>query len=126
MIRGIGIDTVDIARFAQWHAFSKNMLERILSDQEIEYCLLNTQKSAQRFAVRFAAREALYKALSAYSSPPPFLTLCKAVCIIQKPGSAPMLQINWNLLPTINPSLAHLSLTHTQTSACAFVILEAP
>src|SRR5260221_7060347 len=88
MIIGIGVDTVEIKRFALWHTYSRKKLFRIFSQEEIDYVLSNQQKSAERFAVRFAAREALYKALS-YAYPDikiPFLTLCASVSVTKKDG----------------------------------------
>src|SRR5437660_10642865 len=88
MILGIGVDTVDIQRFALWNSYSRKKLLRIFSPQEIDYCLSNQQKSAERFAARFAAREALYKALS-YAYPHkkiPFLTLCRCTIITKIDG----------------------------------------
>lgn len=128
MIIGIGIDSTEIDRFAQWHTKSHQQLRRIFSEQEIEYCLSNTQLSAQRFAVRFAAREALYKAISAHwpDHTLPFLTLCRATTIIKK--RAPTMIVSDKLLLAYGTSLAqfriHLSLTHTNTIATAFVLLE--
>ena len=94
MILGIGVDTVEVNRFSEWHTYSKKKLLRIFSDEEIEYCLSNPNKSAERFAARFAAREAFFKALSyAYPSKNvPFLTLCKAI-IIKKINSRPYIII---------------------------------
>ena len=129
MIIGIGIDSVEIERFAQWHIYSDKKLNRIFSPQEIEYCRSNILLSAQRFAVRFAAREALFKAIS-QACPGhtiPFLTLCRAVTISK--NRAPILHINGELFTGygIRKSLTHsqplISLTHTQNIATAFVIL---
>lgn len=64
MVLGIGIDSVDIARFEQWHTYSHKKLLRVFSPAEIAYSLENPTKSAERFAVRFAAKEALFKALT--------------------------------------------------------------
>ena len=123
MICGIGVDTVEVVRFAQWHTYSRKTLSRIFSDEEIEYCLAQINKSAERFAVRFAAREAFFKAFS-YAFPShtvPFLTLCKNISI-QKKGSRPFLVFDW--LQLSNPIMIHVSLSHTKTIATAYVIIE--
>src|ERR1700760_1560832 len=88
MILGIGVDTIEIERFASWQTYSRQKLLRIFSQEEIDYVLSNQQKSAERFAVRFSAREALYKALS-YAFPDkkiPFLMLCKNTTVTKKIG----------------------------------------
>ncbi len=125
MILGIGIDTVDIQRFALWHTYSPKKLARIFSPEEIEYCLSQPHKSAERFAVRFAAREALYKALC-YAYPNntfPFLTVC-AHTTIEKRDQRPYCIVR-NLRDIDTDSITiHLSLSHCPTYATAFVIIE--
>ena len=129
MILGIGIDSVEISRFTDWHTWNKKKLARIFSIQEIEYCISNPALSAQRFAVRFAAREALFKAISAawQEHTIPFLTLCRATTIIKKRG--PIIIINWTMLEPYGINNAghlktNISLTHTNQTATAFLILE--
>jgi len=129
MISGIGVDTVDVCRFNQWCEYSYTRLSRIFSTQEIDYCLSSHALSAQRFAVRFAAREAFFKALSsAYPDHTvPFLTVCRKSRIIKENGR-PIFIFDWScihqlLYDKIFPTV-HVSLTHTQTSATVFVIIE--
>jgi holo-[acyl-carrier protein] synthase len=130
MIVGLGIDSVEIERFASWH--TKPWLGRILSAQEIDYCLSNTRLAPQRFAVRFAAREALYKALSGAipGHTIPFLTLCRAATL-ENQNSPPALRVDWKLLqphapPDFQGNPLHIlvSLTHTRVTATAIVIIE--
>jgi holo-[acyl-carrier protein] synthase len=123
MIRGIGVDTIEIKRFALWHTYSRKKLARIFSSEEIDYCLSDKNKSAQRFAVRFAAREALYKALS-YAFPDkkiPFLTLCSCTTITKK-NRLPQIIIHDSI--DTNHVTIHLSLSHSRTIATAFVVIE--
>ena len=127
MIIGIGIDTVDVQRFCNWHTYSRKNLSRIFTYDEIEYCLRSNP--AQRFAVRFAAREAFFKALS-YAYPQhtiPFFAICRYSMIEKKQGR-PIFIFNWdciaqliedNKLPRV-----HVSFTHTTQQATAFVIIE--
>ncbi len=127
MIIGIGIDAVDTARFADWYMLSEKKLLRIFSKQEIAYCLSNVLLSSQRFAVRFAAREAFFKAMSQANTSHniPFLRVCSLISI-QKKDNVPSLLIDpflMNALPKNTHTL--LSLTHTQKTASAFVVLSA-
>ncbi len=131
MILGIGIDTVEVVRFGDWH--SRFDLQRLFSESEIAYCRSNLDLSAQRFAARYAAREALFKALtSAYATHTiPFLTLCTAVSVDKAISGAPSLHIDWNLLSSYLPEKisnnmirSHLSLSHTPSLATTIVILE--
>ena len=133
MILGIGIDSVDIKRFSQWHQFSYQQLTRIFSPHEVNYCLAEPSLRAQRFAVRFAAREALLKALNHGVLPGvPLLAVCKAVSISHNQYNAPVMHIDRSLL--ISPSRTLytktntitplISLTHTDTIATAMVLLQ--
>ena len=125
MIAGIGVDSVEIERFALWHSYSRKRLSRIFSPQEIDYCLQQTNKSAERFAARFAAREALFKALSyAYIDfSLPFLTLCSHV-IITKVDGRPYITMADNIGIDLSSFIIHLSLSHTRAQATAFVVIE--
>jgi holo-[acyl-carrier protein] synthase len=130
MIIGIGVDVVQVDRFAQWHTYSTKSLLRIFSSEEIDYCMQNGALSAQRFAARFAAREAFFKALS-YACPEkniPFLTVCRSLSV-KKQNQKPYLLFDESCMAleyhaTLQSVTIHLSLTHTKESATAFVILE--
>lgn len=127
MILGTGIDSVDIHRFKDWYAYPHTKLSRIFSQQEIAYCLIIKNKSAERFAARFAAREAFFKAFTAMQPDHsiPFLTICKALAVTKKYKN-PLLSINWHTLGYyLNNNLTvHLSITHTNTIATALVLIE--
>lgn len=128
MIRSIGIDSVEIERFQNWHTYSKKQLKRVFHPTEIEYCLSCPSKSAERFAARFAAKEAFFKALS--SAYPdicaPFLTICRAVQVTKQKNGAPLLDINWTILAPFDITESErplISITHSQTIATAFVVM---
>lgn len=129
MIVGIGIDLVEIKRFAHWYKRPEKELLRLFSPEEIIYCLSNQTKSAERFAARFAAREACYKALCNIvpQNSLPFLKFCRAMRIESK--KPPQLIIDWSSIikkPSLNAKniMPFLSLTHTKTIATAIVTLE--
>ena len=132
MIIGIGIDSVEIARFALWHNYPEKTLSRIFSTSEIEYCLGKNTLCAQRFAIRFAAREALYKALSQYdpSHTIPLLTLCAATKITYN-KKAPEISIDWEKIKQyctqpVDNITSLLSMTHSQSIATAITLLQKP
>ena len=118
----IGIDAVDIKRFAHFHLYSTTQLARLFSPQEIAYCLQTPVKSAERFAARFAAKEALYKALThAHNQPPcPFLALCKSAEIEKNPY--PTFKLDKKLLNGLQQ--VRLSITHAKELAFAQVLLH--
>ncbi len=130
MIRGIGIDTLEIKRFSHWHTFSSAQLQRVFSIAEIGYCLESEAHSAARFAVRFAAREAFFKALQgAYpESKLFFLSICSAVSIMRNDRGLPQLNVNWKQLRAkneeIQPLISHVSLSHSRDMATAIALLE--
>ncbi len=68
MIRGIGIDIVEIDRVRK--ALSDSFLRKVLSKEEFEKASLMSEKRKIEFtAGRFAAKEAIIKALSDYEVP---------------------------------------------------------
>jgi|SRR5579859_284210 len=126
MILGIGVDIIDIERFKEWHTYPHKHLLRIFSQNEIDYCLSVPTKTAERFAVRWAAREALYKAwVNATGKKVPFLTLCKKAAVVYK-ENVPLLIVDSDFFKINNQHNIrfHLSLSHSNTSALAQVIIE--
>jgi len=122
MIAGIGIDSVEIARFNHWATtYTYATLRKTFSDHEIIYCLQEANKTAQRFAVRFAAKEAAYKALcSATGQQLPFLTMLPEMSIELTNGiPAVVLPAQYQMFYR-----SFCSLTHTETTATAVVVLE--
>lgn len=127
MIRAIGIDSVETIRFINWQNYKRKQLLKLYHAQEIDYCLQEPAKSAERFAVRFAAKEAFYKAFSGvFIKDIPLYTVARAVTVQKQLFGSPLLMVNWpSLIGTENPPLkTHVSLTHTKTVATALVIIE--
>lgn len=128
MIKGIGTDIIEIERFSEWHNRSIEQLQRVFTLEEIEYSLHEPRMSAARFATRFATKEAAYKALSCAIGQQltPFSRLAPFISIIQKPNTPPKMIIEWGQLPPINfCPIIHVSLSHSDSIACAFVVIEA-
>lgn len=117
----IGIDSVDIDRFAHFHTYSIKQLNRIFSPEEIEHCLSTPKKSAERFAARFAFKEALFKALTHQKGQPPcgLFTLFKSASLSK--NRVPQMSINWDALE-VKPQKVISSFTHTKNTACAVVV----
>ena len=133
MILGVGIDTIEIERFADWYDHPKEKLQKLFADQEITYCLESKETSAQRFAARFAAKEAFFKAWQysciirdVQTANRTLLMLAKYVSVMNLENGCPTLQVDWqSLLPTLKEEpKAHISLTHTKKAATAIVIIE--
>jgi len=133
MIIGLGIDSIEIERFAHWHTFSKQMLRRLFCEDEIAYCLQNRTTAAERFAARFAVREAFFKAIQT-AHPKihlPFLSACRAISLSNANNGSPTLFIDWQMLSQFTnneinqPCSSIVSITHTKTVATACVLLQA-
>lgn len=133
MILGVGIDTVNVDRFSDWHTKSAEELQKVFTPDEIAYCQNgNAQTSAERFAARFAAREAFFKAFQAMcatlniQNESGLFTVQKLVHVERSQNGLPMLHADWAmLLPELkNIPKVHISLTHTQNVATAIVIIE--
>ena len=125
MIVGLGVDIAEVGRVREAIArHGDRILQRVFTPLEIVYCQAH-KNSAERFAARFAAKEAAMKAIgtgwrngitwkdfevSNESSGKPTLRLSgKAAEICAGLGGTRVL----------------LSLTHTESSAYAQVIIEA-
>lgn len=134
MIVGIGIDQVAVKRFYNWHITYASQLHKVFSAAEIDYCMSASteQQRAERFAVRFAAREAFFKAFTTacitfYKRPgPTLLQVLPTIAIERTTKGIPVACVNWDklLAPTDVRPKVHLSLTHTDDVAGAFIVIE--
>lgn len=116
MIVGIGVDTVDVARFERQLARTPALRTRLFAPAECEL-------STRSLAARFAAKEALIKALGGSGA------LSWADLQVSRNGSrAPEFVRTAGLereLAERGADRIHLSLTHDAGIATAFVIVEA-
>lgn len=139
MIKGLGVDAVEIQRFMPWVHYPRMQLARIFSASELDYCFalcasVATHHAviAQRLALRFAAREAFFKALSSFdlAHTVPFLTVCRHVVIHKQHSGALSVLVDWQALRKAGLSISsdqliiHLSATHTAVTAFVTVIIE--
>ncbi len=126
MVVGIGVDIIEIIRlenaFAQPHG--ERLRKRIFTEQEIAYCEQAARKS-ERYATRFAAKEAARKAIGAAT---PVTALgWHEVEIISSTEGAPQLELHGRaaeLAKQLQITHAHVSLSHGNNQAIAFVVLE--
>ncbi len=61
MIKGIGIDIIEISRVEKSLA-NPNFVKRIFTENEQKYCNSRNKQAAASYAARFAAKEAVVKA----------------------------------------------------------------
>ena len=115
MITGIGVDTVDIARFERQLDRTPALLERLFTAGERALPLAS-------LAARFAAKEALIKALGGSGE-----LRWHDMEIVRDAGRAPSFVLTPRLqqaLAGCGATRAHLSMTHDGGVATAFVVVE--
>jgi len=122
MIVGVGVDVEGIERMAQALAKHEGRLEqRLFTDRERAYCR-GKALSAQHFAARFAAKEALLKALRV----PEGLKWHELEVLTDEDG-APRFELSGaarTAATQLGVKKLHLSLSHAQDQAVAFVVAE--
>jgi holo-[acyl-carrier protein] synthase len=121
VIKGVGTDIVDLAHFGRVLAGSRpGFLNRLFTEQEIAYCERFKQKVASYAAV-FAAKEALLKALGTGLAPGMKWT---DVEIVHQASGAPSVRLRGRCAEIAGRGEVHVSLSHSATSAAAFVVIE--
>ena len=125
MIVGTGIDIAEVDRIAaSIERFGTRFLERVFTAAEIRYCESKANK-AERYAGRFAAKEAAMKAIGTGWSRG---VRWQDVEVTRARGGRPTVTFHGKaeeFFQKVGAVRAHLSITHTQQSAMAQVILEA-
>ncbi len=124
MIIGTGVDIVEIGRFRNVLERSKDrFIQRVFTPAEQEFCNKH-RDPAPHYAVRFAAKEALFKALGTGWAKG--VTWLDAE-VLRENQKAPTLRLHGvalKLSASMGATKVHLSLTHSDESAVATIILE--
>jgi holo-[acyl-carrier protein] synthase len=112
MIKGIGVDAVDLSRNKD--NMNERFINRILSDDEINRynSLKSDKRKLEYLAGRFAAKEAYSKALGTGIGKVTF----KEIETAYHDNGQPYIKSNENTV--------HLSITHTDSVAIAYVVIE--
>jgi len=122
MIKGIGIDLVELARIQEAvEKYGERFLNRIFTELEIDYCNQRTSTSIKHYAARFAAKEALSKALGTGIAAG---VSWKDAEIKNLPSGEPQIFLYGKAKELCPNCVVHVSLTHTNTSAAAVVVIE--
>ena len=120
MIAGVGVDVMEIGRFADALARRPRLAERCFTDAERAYCLAKPFPP-QHFAARFAAKEAVGKALGTG------MTRWRD-CEVVRGRGAPTISLTGIYAVRaehLGITRVHVSLTHGKHSAIAFAVAEA-
>jgi holo-[acyl-carrier protein] synthase len=124
MIIGIGVDLVEIDRMER--AIGRHpvrLVARVFTEREEQECAPR-RHPAMHYAARFAAKEAFFKAVG--------LGLRGGmrwidVGVVHAPSGKPSLDIRGHAadrMRELGADRAFVTLTHTDTAACAVVVLE--
>lgn len=122
-VLGVGVDAVEITRFRESLTRTPTLLGRMFTDHEIE-ALDGRSDSVPSLAARFAAREAVMKAMGVGLGAFDF----HDVWVENEESGRPVLQIAGRadaLARERGISSWHLSLTHTDGLAIAYVVATA-
>jgi holo-[acyl-carrier protein] synthase len=122
MIKGVGIDAVDIERFRTSLARTPSMRERLFTTEELEYVAPKADP-VPSLAARFAAREAVMKAMGLGLGAFGF----HEVWVTRAASGAPSLAITGRALElAVDRGITgwHLSISHSGLVAIAYVLAE--
>jgi holo-[acyl-carrier protein] synthase len=120
LILGIGIDAVDIQRFRESLARTPSMHRRLFTDRELEYVAPKSDP-VPSLAARFASREAVMKAMGLGLGSFGF----HDVWVDHRDSGEPLLNVTGRaaeLAAERGIETWHLSITHTDQVAIAYVI----
>ena len=120
MIVGIGVDAVEIDRFRRSLERTPSMKTRLFTHEELEYVEPHDDPTAS-LAARFAAREAVMKAMGVGLGAFEF----HDVWVQRANSGRPTLAVTGRAEQIANELGVtdwHLSITHTDTTAIAYVI----
>jgi holo-[acyl-carrier protein] synthase len=124
MIIGTGVDLVEIARFRKVLERTKDrFVQRVFTAEEQTFCNSH-HDPVPHFAARFAAKEAAFKALGTGWAKG--ITWRDAEVLREESG-APVMVLHGEaqkLAAAKGARTVHVSLSHTENSAVATVILE--
>jgi holo-[acyl-carrier protein] synthase len=121
MIVGIGTDICEVERIgASIRDYKQTFLNKIFTAQEIEYCSKKAFPD-QHYAARFAAKEALSKAMRTGWSGN---FRWRDVEVKNEASGAPKFHLHGETGKSLLACKVHLTLSHTEKYAQAFVIVE--
>lgn len=125
MILGVGVDIVDTARMERAinGRSAETFIRRVFGPDEISACRASA-RPAEGFAARFAAKEAVTKALGTGFSRG---IRPGQILVIGTEFRRPAIELIGrarDIAADMGVSRIHVSLTHSHTTACAFVVIE--
>jgi holo-[acyl-carrier protein] synthase len=120
-ILGIGVDVVDGQRMKDvLEKQGKVFLDKVFSDMEVTYCKTR-KKPYIHFGARFAAKEAVAKAMRTGWSG---AFHWRDIEVVNDQSGAPHILLSRDVARALDQCTVHLSLSHTDNTIVAFVVLE--
>ena len=120
-ILGIGVDVVDVQRMKDvLEKQGKVFLDKVFSDMEVTYCKTR-KKPYIHFGARFAAKEAVAKAMRTGWSG---AFHWRDIEVVNDQSGAPHILLSRDVAKALDQCDVHLSLSHTDNTIVAFVVLE--
>ena len=119
MVLGVGVDLVDVARFERALTRTPKLRDRLFGESDQS----RTDITPQSLAARFAAKEAALKALGGHVQGFPW----HDIQVAGESGQQPSLVLSGAALEHARArgaSTWHLSLSHDNGMAVAFVVME--
>ncbi len=113
----VGVDVVDVPRFALAMSRHPRLVGRLFTDQEQD----DARQSPERLAARFAAKEAVLKTLRVGIGG----TTWRSIEIQRSADGAPSVHLHGSaraLAEDRGVHAMHVSMTHTAQTAAAFVV----
>ncbi len=122
MIAGIGTDIIEVTRIKESiEKYGERFLNRIFTETEQSYCESFKEKKYLHYAARFAAKESFSKAIGTGITRG---FRFREVGIRNEKSGKPVMELFGNLKKNWNKFTIHVSLTHTEENAVAYVIME--
>lgn len=120
MIKGIGIDLVELQSIKE--ITTNKFIDSILSDEEkiLYENLVNDEAKTVFLGGRYAAKEAIFKAIRKNKGS----TTYKEFSVLTDDDGAPYLVTNYFDKFFENKIKSHITITHTDHLAIAYVVLE--
>jgi holo-[acyl-carrier protein] synthase len=121
MIRGIGIDVVEVPRMQRTiDVWGETFLRKVFTDREIDYAR-SKKKPTDHIAARFAAKEAVAKALSTgWSSG----FRWKDIEVQNDKRGQPNVVLYGKTLELVQGSTVRMSISHSEHVVVAVAIIE--
>jgi len=124
MIKGIGVDTIELSRIERTYAtYGERFLNRIYASEEREYAL-RYKDPVPRLAARFAAKEACMKALGTGWSNG---VRWKDIVVKNSRSGKPEMELRGvarDVLEKLEVDHVHVSITHSREHAMVIVMFE--